>query len=537
MERRSRFVERDRIAGGLLGLLVGDALGVPYEFHPPGAIPPRDQIEMRPPRGFARAHSGIEPGTWSDDGAQALCLLASLLDCDGLNLGDFAKRLLRWYEDGYMAVDGRVFDVGNQTGQALQALQAGMPPETSGPNSERANGNGSLMRVLPLALWHQGHDRDLFELAMRQSLPTHGHLRSQLACGLYCLWARHLLNQTGDWDAAVADAAAIVSAVEGWAAEWTVLRRALDGRPGGTGYVVDSLVSTRYALQAGSDYATVVREAIALGHDTDTTAAIAGGLAGIRYGRSGIPGNWLGALRGEALLDPLMGKLLERTAPRPTRSEGLARTSHTHPLRIGTLTLTDTTARIGLTFCPGKRQRNAMTGIWERDLDTDLTAIRDWGAMHLLTLIESHEFVELGVEALPERAAAAGLSWHHAPIVDGEVPDSAFEAHWAELGERLHSALDRGESLVVHCKGGLGRAGIIAARLLIERREVTDVTETLRRVREVRPDAIENARQEAFLSALIEHCQHGASSRASASPAMRRGIVASHDMPKPGGSS
>lgn len=508
MERRSRLVERDRVAGGLLGLLVGDALGVPYEFHPPEAIPPRDEIEMRPPTGFARAHASVGPGTWSDDGAQALCLLASLLDCDGLNLDDFAKRLLRWYENGYLAVDGRVFDVGNQTRHAMRALQAGVPPETSGPDTERANGNGSLMRVLPLALWHQGSDRELFELAMRQSLPTHGHLRSQLACGLYCLWARHLLNQTGDWDEAVADAATIAATDDRWATEWAALRRELDGRASGTGYVLDSLVSARHALREGGDYATVVREAIALGHDTDTTAAIAGGLAGIRNGRSGIPGKWLGALRGEALLDPLLSRLLERAAPRPARIENLVRTSQTHPLRIDTLTLTNTAARIGLTFCPGKRQRDAMTGVWERDLDTDLAAIRDWGATHLLTLIEAHEFVELGVEALPERTAAAGLSWHHAPIVDSEIPDAAFEAHWADLGTQLHAALDRGESLVVHCKGGLGRAGIITARLMIERREVADAAETIRRVRGMRPDAIENARQEAFLSHLVERLNH-----------------------------
>lgn len=508
MERRSRLADRDRVSGGLLGLLVGDALGVPYEFKPPEAIPPREQIEMQPPAGFPRAHAGVEPGTWSDDGAQALCLLASLLDCDGLNLGDFAKRLLRWRDEGYMAVDGRVFDIGIQTSQALRALKAGTPPETAGPDSERANGNGSLMRVLPLALWLQGSDRELFDLAMRQSLPTHGHLRSQLACGLYCLWARHLLGRTGDWDEALRDAAVIAATQDDWAQEWDVLLREMDGPATGSGYVVDSLVSARQTLAAGSDYASVVREAIALGHDTDTTAAIAGGLAGIRYGRSGIPSKWLGALRGESLLEPLMERLLDRVAPRPARSGGLVRTSQTHPLKIGTLTLANTSARIGVTFCPGKRQRNAMTGIWERDLDVDLAAIREWGAMHLLTLLEPHEFSELGVDALAERATAAGLTWHHAPLVDTDVPDEVFEANWKSLGAGLHSALDRGESLVVHCKGGIGRAGLIAARMLIERGEAVDAAESIRRVRSVRPDAIENARQEAFLAALFERSGH-----------------------------
>ncbi len=358
------------------------------------------------------------------------------------------------------------------------------------------------MRVLPLALWNQGSDRELFELAMRQSLPTHGHLRSQLACGLYCLWARHLLGRTGDWDEALRDAAAIAATQDNWAKERDVLLREMDGPATGSGYVVDSLVSARYALAAGSDYAGVVREAIALGRDTDTTAAIAGGLAGIRYGRSGIPSKWLGALRGESLLEPLMERLLERMAPRPARSGGLVRTSQTHPLKIGTLTLSNTSARIGVTFCPGKRQRNAMTGIWERDLDTDLAAIREWGAAHLLTLLEAHEFAELGVEGLDERAEAAGLTWHHAPLVDTDVPDEAFEAQWESLGEALHAALDRGESLVVHCKGGIGRAGLIAGRLLIERGEAKDAGESIRKVRAARPDAIENVRQEDYLAQL-----------------------------------
>src|ERR1041384_2962683 len=119
---------RDRIEGGLIGLLVGDALGVPYEFHPASAIPPLEQIEFDPPPGFRRSHRSVPPGTWSDDGAQALCLLASLLDRGALAVGDFSRRLLAWYEDGYMAVDNRVFDVGVQTTVALRALMAGAPP-------------------------------------------------------------------------------------------------------------------------------------------------------------------------------------------------------------------------------------------------------------------------------------------------------------------------------------------------------------------------------------------------------------------------
>ncbi|MCB0040398.1 MAG: ADP-ribosylglycohydrolase family protein, partial [Caldilinea sp.] len=102
----------ERIQGGIYGLLAGDALGVPYEFHGAADIPPLDQIEMAPPAGFRRAHGSVPPGTWSDDGAQALALLASLLECGRLDVDDFGRRLVAWYERGYMAVDNRVFDVG-----------------------------------------------------------------------------------------------------------------------------------------------------------------------------------------------------------------------------------------------------------------------------------------------------------------------------------------------------------------------------------------------------------------------------------------
>src|SRR5689334_5389738 len=103
---------RERLEGGLFGLLIGDALGVPYEFHPPHTLPPLAEIEMVPPAQFDRAHASVPPGTWSDDGAQALALLASLLDRGALDVQDLGARLVAWYQTGYLAVDGRVFDIG-----------------------------------------------------------------------------------------------------------------------------------------------------------------------------------------------------------------------------------------------------------------------------------------------------------------------------------------------------------------------------------------------------------------------------------------
>lgn len=296
----------ERRRGGLLGLLVADALGVPYEFHPPEQLPPLEHLEMAPPAAFPRAHVGTPPGTWSDDGAQALVLLASLLENDGLDLEHLARGLVAWADRGYMAVDGRVFDIGIQTSQALAALRAGAPPVSAGPAHERANGNGSLMRVLPLALWHHGSDAELVEMARRQSLVTHGHLRAQLVCALYCLWARRLLEEVSDpWRAAVETLRA--ACAPGRAERAELEEQILPERtPTGSGYVVDTLHSARWALASGRDYTEIVRLAISLGNDTDTTACVAGGLAGIRFGVEGIPARWRDALRGRTLLEPLL---------------------------------------------------------------------------------------------------------------------------------------------------------------------------------------------------------------------------------------
>jgi ADP-ribosylglycohydrolase len=303
--------KRDRIRGGLLGMLVGDALGVPYEFTRAEDLPPRHEIEMTPPTGFRRSHGSVPVGTWSDDGAQALCLLASLLERGRFDADDFARRLLRWFDEGYMAVDAKVFDVGVQTKAAFRTLQAGTPPLEAGPREERSNGNGSLMRVLPLALWHTGPDEALVRDAYAQSQITHGHARSRVSCALYCLWARAILNDAADpWASAVASMRSLVApgSEEADALE-NHIRPEEPAVGRGSGYVIDTLRSARMVLAAES-YEEAVRHAVSLGDDTDTTACVVGGIAGLRGGVAAIPPRWLGALRGRKLVDPLLERLL-----------------------------------------------------------------------------------------------------------------------------------------------------------------------------------------------------------------------------------
>jgi ADP-ribosyl-[dinitrogen reductase] hydrolase len=223
--------------------------------------------------------------------------------------------LVAWYDTGYLAVDRRVFDVGIQTAEAIRSIIAGTPAAIAGSIDQFANGNGSLMRVLPLALWHQGSDVDLVDDAHRQSRVTHGHLRSQVCCALYCLWARRLLQQYNPNDA-WKDAVSTLRQIYGESSEasaeleWQI--RPDDEPTGmGNGYVVDCLRSARLAMQQNS-FEDVIKTAIALGRDTDTTACVAGGLAGIYFGKQNIPKRWFDQLRGKELVLPLLQTLNEK---------------------------------------------------------------------------------------------------------------------------------------------------------------------------------------------------------------------------------
>lgn len=309
-----------QIRGGIYGLLVGDALGVPYEFSASSKMPPRAQIEMTPPSGWQPTYP-VPYGTWSDDGAGALALLDSLLDGQGLFLEDLAMKLAAWQQDGEYAVDGNVFDIGITTSAAIRRYKSGIKAEDAGPSDDMSNGNGSLMRVLPLALWHRGDDVSLARDAMRQSLVTHGHLRSQLCCALYCLWARRIGERTDSetsWKNAASQLRGLLPELHGetgkntpletWQGELDFHIRPDDDTPGkGSGYVVDALRSARDAMRE-SDYESVVKYAVALGQDTDTTACIAGGVAGLREGLEAIPARWMEALRGKEIVEGILAK-------------------------------------------------------------------------------------------------------------------------------------------------------------------------------------------------------------------------------------
>lgn len=248
------------------GQAVGDALGVPFEFRG------RDTFECTGMVGFGT--HGQPAGTWSDDTSMTLAICDSYRELGRIDTDDIRTRFLAWYRDGAYTCDG-LFDIGNATAQALIAGH--------GLSSERDNGNGSLMRTVPLAFFNVTDD------AVRAvSAITHAHQTSTEACVRMVHVAHALVGGMS-----VGDAVAM-GGVDA-------------GKPRGSissgGYVLHTYEAALWCLANTSSYAECVLTAVNLGDDTDTTAAVAGALAGIVYSIDGIPSSWVDALRGKDVIE------------------------------------------------------------------------------------------------------------------------------------------------------------------------------------------------------------------------------------------
>jgi len=170
-------------------------------------------------------------------------------------------------------------------------------------------------------------------------------------------------------------------------------------------------------------------------------------------------------------------------------------TSHTHPLRIDDVDIPGVPGTIGITLCPGKVQRDAISGSWKRDLLMDMQVVKSWGATAWLNLLTTTEMLDLKVGDLDIAVKGSGIRYYHLPIEDGDIPDVTFEKSWDIAGAQLREELLRGGKILIHCKGGLGRSGMIAAHLIVELGAMTP-EEAIRRARASRPGAIETHAQE-----------------------------------------
>ncbi|WP_139651136.1 ADP-ribosylglycohydrolase family protein [Raoultibacter phocaeensis] len=268
---------RRTVRDAIYGVAVGDALGVPVEFKA------RDSYRIEGMIGGGTY--GKPAGTFSDDTSLTLATANSIRICGGIDVDDMRERYRAWLFDGAYVVDGDVFDVGRTTAEALR--------EGRGLDGERDNGNGSLMRAVPLAFVDGITDAQIEAV----SAITHAHAIAKHACVIYVRLAQRLL-------AGASVGEAIAEPVEGRPFErLSGIASFSRDEISSTGYVVDTLEAALWSLATTDSFEDAVLAAVNLGDDTDTVGAVTGGLAGIVYGYDAIPRAWIGALRGRGIME------------------------------------------------------------------------------------------------------------------------------------------------------------------------------------------------------------------------------------------
>jgi ADP-ribosylglycohydrolase len=291
----------EKIKAAFFGDAVGDALGVPYEFRS------RENMELQPAtemRGYGRWHQPI--GTWSDDSSLAFCLAESLTKSYELN--DIAQNFINWKCNGFWGAHHKVFDIGGATRFAIDRLQRGTSPLVSGGMQEDDNGNGSLMRILPLAFFiRELPIEERFIKVKEVSSITHAHFRSVFACFIYIEFALQLLQGKSKYDAYTGmqqEINSFVSKNDFSKNEIEKFKRILvydilmekESDIYSSGYVLHTLEASLWCLFATDNYSASVLKAVNLGGDTDTTACVTGGIAGLLNGYESIPSNWIDVL-------------------------------------------------------------------------------------------------------------------------------------------------------------------------------------------------------------------------------------------------
>ncbi len=308
-------------AAPLLGLAVGDALGTTLEFRRPGTFEPISDMVGGGPFGLA-------PGEWTDDTSMALCLAESLVESGGFDPADQMRRYLRWYRDGHLSVTGRCFDIGSTTRAALERFERTGEPY-AGSTDPGSAGNGSIMRLAPVAIAYAHDPVTAIQRAGDSSRTTHAAVTCVDACrylaGLIvgalrgeakeALLGPRYAPAPGTWDDAP-----LTPEVDAVAAGSFLRKRPPAIR--GSGYVVASLEAALWAFATTSTFEAGALAAVNLGDDADTTGAVYGQVAGAFYGSAGIPAPWLARLALRSLIVGSALRLSQRTAEAGPAGDG-----------------------------------------------------------------------------------------------------------------------------------------------------------------------------------------------------------------------
>jgi len=276
-----------KIKDGIVGLIIGDALGVPVEFNS------REELEINPVtdmEGYGTYN--MPPGTWSDDSSMTIATMSSIVNKEAIDYDDLMNEFLSWIEEGKYTQYEKTFDYGSTTAQGLFNYKRGVEPLLCGGDGERNNGNGSLMRILPLAFIPNIN----YKTVENVSALTHRHERSRIACVYYIEIAKSMISNDLTIDEHINLASEKIKAIYNSCEELNHFSRIYNNDitdVKSSGYVVDTLESVMHCLKTTDSYKSAVLKAVNLGGDTDTVAAICGGLAGIYYGFDAIPIDWI----------------------------------------------------------------------------------------------------------------------------------------------------------------------------------------------------------------------------------------------------
>ena len=280
----------DRFEGALLGLACGDAVGTTLEFQPRGSFAPLTDMVGGGP-------FSLKAGQWTDDTSMALCLAESLITKQACDPQDQMARYANWYQWGYWSSTGHCFDIGMVTRAAIQEfLRSGNA--LAGSADPRSAGNGSLMRLAPVALMY-GHDEaQLQDMAALSSRTTHAAPECLDACRLFAVALSRALAGGDKQQVLALSSLELDSPRIREIAQGTWMGKSRE-QIGSSGYVVHSLEAALWCFARHNSFEAAVLEAANLGDDADTTAAITGQIAGAFWGRGGIPAHWLAKLHQE----------------------------------------------------------------------------------------------------------------------------------------------------------------------------------------------------------------------------------------------
>ncbi|VXC42959.1 MULTISPECIES: ADP-ribosylglycohydrolase family protein [Chryseobacterium] len=306
------------VKAGVFGVCIGDALGVPVEFKS------RETLKRFPVENMREFGSWNQPkGTWSDDSSLTLCIAEELTK--GYDLEKIGQSFVKWNKFGHWTAHGRLFDIGGTTRHSIARLIKGESARFSGNIFEEDNGNGSLMRTLPLAFYFKDEENieKLYQVVKEVSSITHGHFRSVFACFIYVIFAIELIKEKDKKDAYHHTQRITLEFAENQGfnpKEIQLFDRVLkndiskydEDTISSGGYVLHSLEASLWCFLNSESYSEAVLKAVNLGEDTDTTGAITGGIAGIYYGFENIPEEWIDVLVRKEDIEKLSEKLNEK---------------------------------------------------------------------------------------------------------------------------------------------------------------------------------------------------------------------------------